>query len=527
MNFGIILVISSMYLIALLFTLIYFYYKTKGGIQAFQQSAYDPKRYIQYMKENYKYSFGINELLPIFFAVVLSFNYEIIRLFLIIFFLYYNIKFFNLAKGRYKEKLPLKFTPRVKRQIVTLTILIILILVVLLKLGLGLIVGLLMIVYFIYPLITIMSYINLPLEKYFQQQFKNRAERKLKKHNNLLVIGITGSYGKTSIKNIVYDILKEEEVTLITPNSFNTPMGLSMTINNDLTALYQNFIAEMGAYYKGEIHELTEIVHPQIGIVSSIGPQHLETFKTIENIQATKMELIESLPRDGLAILNYDNKYIREYKIKNDVLVKYYSLEDSSVDLYAYNIEYLTTGMRFKIKFKEKEYEIESKLLGKYNIYNILAGILVADYKGLKIEKILKSIGKIEPIKNRMELKRITNSLSIIDDSFNGNVEGMIEDITILKTYKAKKKMITPGIIDGGEQNYELNKKIALEINDEIDELYIVGSYNRDVYTSYAKIEKEKIYLFDNFLDAYARATNDKNPIVVLIANDLPDKYNK
>ncbi len=522
---GYVIFLLPLYLLVFFCTLVYVFIKTKYALQAFQQSAYNNGRYINYIKGNYKYSFGINELLPI---IVLFINVDflnigglLLKYFVVFFFLYYNLKFFNISKQNYTEKIKLNVTARVKRLIFTLILLIALFLIIF---GFS-IFNFLLLNYFIYLIIMFANFLNTPIEKFIRNSFKKKAMKKLESFSNLTVIGITGSYGKTSIKNIINDVLKDYEITLPTPSSFNTPMGLSITINNDLNKMHENFIAEMGAYYKGEIKELALMVKPKIAVVSSIGPQHLETFKSIENIQSTKMELVEYVDKDGIAILNYDNKYIREYDIKNPVKTVFYSLENKDVDLFADNIIYLEDGMSFDIYFKDNKYTIKTKLLGKHNVYNILAAILVADYKGIKIKDIIKSITKLSKIEHRLELKKISKELTIIDDSFNGNIEGLKEGVNILSKYKDKKVLITPGLIDGGEENYSLNYEYAKSIKG-IDHVIFIGKYNRKALNK--GIENcLDIQNFDNFIDGYNYAINNiKGKKVILMANDLPDKYN-
>ncbi|MFV0289152.1 MAG: Mur ligase family protein [Mycoplasmatales bacterium] len=526
-----IFLLITFYLVLVLFILIYLFTKGLHLLQAYQQSAYDIKRFMKYIKENYKYTFGINELLPYFlllinFLVLKRTNYvgHLLLVFFSILFLYYNIKFFNISKKRYTTKLPLKYTWRVKRLIISLSILSILKFVISTLLGLPILISIIGTSYLLPLYIIVSGLINLPIENKIKNNFKKQATDKIKALTNLTVVGITGSYGKTSIKNIINDVLKEEKITLQTPSSFNTPMGLSITINNELTKMHEVFLAEMGAYYLGEIQELANMVHPKIGIVSAIGPQHLETFKTIENIQKTKMELIESLPQDGIGILNYDDQYLKEYQLKNKVLIKWYSLENKNVDLYGYDITYLTSGMTFKINFKNQEYLVETKLLGKHNIYNILAAILVADSQKIPITKILKNIKKIEKIEKRLELKHINSELTIIDDSFNGNITGIKEGVQILSRYQNTKILITPGIIDGGAQNYQLNKEFAQSIKN-IDYVIFIGKYNKKALTEGVN-QNLKVKYFDNFIEGYNYAINIKGSKTMLIANDLPDKYN-
>ncbi len=522
---GYIIFLLPLYLLVFFCVLVYFFIKTKYALQAFQQSAYNNGRYLRYIKENYKYSLGVNELLPILLLFInvsfLNVGFLLIKYLLVFFFLYYNLKFFNLSKKNYTQKIKLNITARVKRLICSL---IILMFVFFFLFGFSLM-NLLLLNYFIYFLIMLANLLNTPIEKFIRRGFKKKAMKKLESFSNLTVIGITGSYGKTSIKNIINDVLEDYQITLPTPSSFNTPMGLSITINNDLNKMHENFIAEMGAYYKGEIKELALMVKPKIAVVSSIGPQHLETFKSIENIQKTKMELVEYVDKDGVAILNYDNKYIREYDIKNPVKTLFYSLEKKDVDLFADNIIYLEDGMSFDIYFKNKKYTLKTKLLGKHNIYNILAAILVADYNGIDIDDIIKSISKLSKIEHRLELKKISKELTIIDDSFNGNIEGLKEGVNILSKYNNTRVLITPGLIDGGEENYALNLEYAKSIKD-IDHVIFIGNYNKKALNE--GINKcIDIQNFDNFIDGYDYAINNiKGSKTILIANDLPDKYN-
>ncbi len=525
-------ILSSLFLILFIFLGLYLIFKTKYAIQDYQQSAYNSTRYVKHIRENFKKIFGLNELLLIAIYVLFYFinrNSDKINLFLLniqyfllVLFSYYNLKFFNISKKRYEEKLPLKYTSRVKRLIVTIVILMIIVMY-LSILYLNIFLGLIILTFGTYIIVLLAGIINLPIEKVVQGSFKNKAIKKLLTYQDLTVIGITGSYGKTSIKNIIYDIISPEIITLKTPASYNTPMGISLTINNDLTNMYESFLVEMGAYYVGEIKELCDMVHPKVGVVSSIGPQHLETFKNVENVQKTKMELIENLPIDGLGVLNYDNEFIRNYNVKNDVTIKWYSLENKDADLYAYDVRYLSSGMSFKFKYLNEDYEVFTKLLGKHNIYNILAGIIVADFLGISIEKIVENAQKIKPISNRLEYKKVNDEIILIDDAFNGNIEGMLEGLNILRHYEGKRILITPGIIDGGLENEAINERLSENIFG-IDNLVIIGEYNKEALRRFVGEEVE-VNEFDNFLDGYNFSLNIKGKKTILIANDLPDKY--
>lgn len=526
--------ISTMIFFNMLLMGLYFYLKSHKAIHVLQQSGYDNKRLGRYMKSHYKFVYGINELLPIISILIMS-KYLLVGLIINIFFMYYNIRFFNVANKRYVAKLGLRVTDRVKRLIISYSVTTLIVIMAILfavhqDFLLDVYIMMTIITYGVYVLLLFANFINIPVEKRVRLKFQNMAKAKLAKHSDLFVVGITGSYGKTSIKNIIGNVLSEIEPTLITPESYNTPNGLTITVNNFLNPFHKNFIAEMGAYYEGEIKELVDLVEPKIGIVSSVGPQHLETFKTIETITRTKLELIEGLPSDGLGILNYDNKFIREYKIKNDVEVKYYSLENENADLYGFDVKYLDGMMAFKVKLNGEVYDIETKLLGIHSVQNIMAAILVAEYKKIDMNTVIDAIKRLKPVKNRLEYKYVNSKLSIIDDAFNSNPEGIKEAIKILGNYENKKRiLITPGLIDLGSKTEEIHVELGKYLTEYVDEIYIIGKLNRENILkgiTQTEFDLENVYECDNFIDGYELATNQDVEKIVLIANDLPDKFN-
>ncbi len=526
--------VSTMIFFNILLMGLYFYLKSHKAVHVLQQSGYDNKRLWRYMKSHYKFVYGINELLP-FIGILIMQRNLLLGLFVNAVFLYYNTRFFNIANTRYVAKLGLNVTDRVKRLLlsfglVTLAVFVLLFMTFDWTGVLELYLVLTIVTYIIYGLLLIANLINQPVEARVRRKFQNMARTKLANHRELFVIGITGSYGKTSIKNIIGNVLSEIEPTLITPESYNTPNGLTITVNNFLNPFHKNFIAEMGAYYEGEIKELVDLVEPKVGIVSSVGPQHLETFKTMETIQRTKLELIEGLPSDGLGILNYDNEYIRTYEIKNSVDVKYYSLENEEADLYGYDVKYLDGMMAFKVKLDGNVYDIETKLLGIHSVQNIMAAILVAQYKNIDMNTVIAAIKKLKPVKNRLEYKYVNSKLSIIDDAFNSNPEGIREAIKILGNYENKKRiLITPGLIDLGSKTEEIHNELGAYLTDYVDEVYIVGQLNREAITKGIEstdFDLSNVYECDNFIDAYDMAANQDIEKVILIANDLPDKFN-
>ena len=281
----------------------------------FQLNSYTAAKHLRWMKKNFSAIltnvFALVLSFLIFPAVVLFFGIYIYALVLIIF------GFINIPKKRAKK--PLVFTPRVIRMFVTEAVVtLVIVLVSFVCFGGGvpallLLTSVLMGLYALVPFIVILvNYINSPVEAAVRQHYINDAKKKLKSCPDLKVIGITGSYGKTSMKFYLSTLLRGKYDTLMTPESYNTPMGVVKTIRGSLKGYHQIFVCEMGAYRVGEIDELCRIADPDHGIVTSIGPQHLETFKSVENVVKTKFELADHvLKKNGTCFLNLDNEFIR------------------------------------------------------------------------------------------------------------------------------------------------------------------------------------------------------------------------
>lgn len=390
---------------------------------------------------------------------------------------------------------------------------------------------LLIINFLVFDLVIIAHFLAYPLEKLIQNKFINQAMSKILENNRLSVIGITGSFGKTSTKFIIGNILKRAANVCVTPESYNTPMGITLSVNRYLKNIDDYFVCEMGARRVGEIKELTEIVFPKIGVLTSIGPQHLETFGNIKNIIKTKFELIESLPNDGLAILNYDNLYIRDYQLKSGIKVLTYGIENKDVDYHGFNIYYGKDGSRFEIKFPNQEkYLFTTKLLGKHNISNILAGVALADYLAMNVNKIINTVSLLKPIEHRLELKAFEN-YSIIDDSFNANYEGACNALDILNHFHNIRIIITPGLIELGidqdNYNYYLGEKIAKIC----DFVVLVGV--KQTYKLYEALEdvnypQVKILVTNSYNEGFKYILDTfKENFTLLIENDLPDNYSE
>lgn len=307
-----------------------------------------------------------------------------------------------------------------------------------------------------------------------------RAPRSVFK--GLLVIGITGSYGKTSTKEFLATILAEKFNILKTKEHQNTEIGVSQCILNDLKPEHEIFICEMGAYKRGEIKLLGDITKPKIGILTGINEQHLATFGSQENIIKAKYELIESLPEDGLAIFNGDNKYCLELYKKTTIEKKVYSLQSSisgkPPDIWAYNVKTEKDFIAFKIFSKDDSADFKVNIFGAQNVLNILGAVAVAKELGMSFEEIARACQKIEPGQSGMQLKKGINGLNIIDASYSANPTGVISHLEYLKIWGGKKVIIMPCLIELGSSTIEAHKRIGQKIG-EICDLAIITTEER------------------------------------------------
>ncbi len=399
--------------------------------------------------------------------------------------------------------------------------------------GIPIIIGIIAIFYQ-HIIIRISNSIAIPRENKINMGFFIAAQNKIreKKNSGLKVVGITGSFGKTSTKFILDTILREKFTVLITPSSFNTPMGLSKVINNELED-QEVFIAELGAKNIGEIDEVAKLVQPDIGILTSIGPTHMQMFKTIENIQKTKYELIENLPEDGIAVFNYDNEYIKPLADKTEKETILYGMNDlDMVDFSAIDITVSEDGSKFTLVVNEEYVRCTTKLLGVHNIANILGAASVAYSMGMTLMEIKNGISKIEPVEHRLQLIDSGNGILVIDDAFNSNPVSSKAALEVLNSFTGRRKIIiTPGMIELGEIEEEENYKFGLEISKVCDFAILVGKkrtlpIKRGILDG--NFGEERLFVAGSLNEATEILSHlSRVGDVVLFENDLPDNYNE
>lgn len=528
---------EKIFILSLINVAIYLCIKTKNSLHMLQQNWYNlDQRYLKWILKNPNKIFVNPDMLFVLFIAGLFINAEITMIFFAIFYLvlaYYTIK----QEEKVKAKIPLNITSRVRRLAVT-TLILYLIPTLTMLLAFDeynlsyyyVVIGLL--VYLNSFVVMVANLVNIPVEKSVMKYYKKRAAKKLNNMNNLKVIGITGSYGKTSSKNILNDILNVKYNVLPSPKNFNTLYGLMITINNYLDKFSDLFIAEMGAFKKGEIKELCDFVKPTYGILTKVGEAHLESFGSRENIQSGKFELIESLPSDGIAILNKDDEWQVSYDLKNNCKVVWVGIDNKDADVIATNIKLSSFGTSFDCIFKDdkNKYHFETKLLGKANIYNILAGIALGKELGITIEQLELGVKKVQPVEHRLELRKYYN-VNLIDDSYNSNPTGAKMALDVLNLMSGKKIIMTPGMIELGEKQYEANLEFGKQIAEVCDEVILVGKeQTKAIYDGLMvkDYDEKKIHIIDDVMKGFSLIRKLKDgETYALLENDLPDLFNE
>ena len=350
------------------------------------------------------------------------------------------------------------------------------------------------------PLILIVSLtISFLIEKLKFQAYKRMAEKKLASMNNLTIILVTASFGKTSIKNFLYELLKDDFSCYKTPRSVNTLGGLIQDVNDKLEYGRQIYIAEAGARLKGDIAQITKFLQPSVVIVGEIGAQHIEYFKTVENVRATKLEALGSKKLKKAFVHSSTN-----------------AATNDTVEIYDSDLNGVAADMD-GVKFNIKDTAFSSPLLGKFNASNLTVCIKTALYLGLDENKIRKSILKLKNVEHR--LQRIdAGGKIIIDDSFNGNFQGMSASYELAASYGGRKVLVTPGIVESTDED---NEKLSKIINKTFDIVMITSSLNAIALLKY--LSKPKIVVVkDKSKMQEMLAEHTKAGDLILFSNDAP-----
>lgn len=374
-----------------------------------------------------------------------------------------------------------------------------------------------------------------PLQKGINASYVRTARERLRQINPI-VIGVAGSYGKTSTKFVLETILAERFRVLKTPGSYNNLLGISRVINSELKPEHEVFIVELGGYRRGDIKKSTDLVHPRISIIAAIGPEHLERLKTMENVEAMNYEVIEALPASGIGVFNNDMERCRGLADKTTrVKVLRYGLDQSQPGLFlsAEDIVLSSEGLTFTmIDAEGKRVPTRTSLLGKHNVLNILGAAAIAIETGMSLQEIGAAITKIKQVPHRLQLLRGHGGVTVIDDAYNSNPLGANEALNVLKEFNGGKRiLITPGMVELGELEAKANEEFGANAAKVCDYVLLVGARQTEAIfkgLTGEQFPKERIRIVANLTEA----TQELQIIVkagdvVLFENDLPDLYSE
>ncbi|MBO7510279.1 MAG: UDP-N-acetylmuramoyl-tripeptide--D-alanyl-D-alanine ligase [Bacteroidales bacterium] len=417
--------------------------------------------------------------------------------------------------------------------------------------------------------------VNQPIEKAISRWYYNDAKRMLRAHKGLIVIGVTGSYGKTSTKNFLYRILSQKYNTLVTPGNFNTTLGVVRTIREQLQPHHQVFIVEMGAKQPGDIREICDLVQPTIGLVASVGPMHLETFGSFENIQKTKFELVRALPASGFAAINTNSPGIASYAdIPTHCRVLRYGVR--SGDFRAQNLSYSMQGSAFNLSYEAfpalagasgasmagepgaptvgtdsgaagadsgvvnagpAGMTMTTHLLGESNIQNIVGACAIASYLGVTPLQQKRAIAQLQQVENRLFVSR-QGAVTVINDAYNSNPEGAAMALDVLRDIRGGRKiLITPGFVELGSRQASACRELGYKAASCADILIVVNQLNREAIVAGARqaiaeantsvrLTEENIHCMDDLALVFEALPSLLTPgDVVLYENDLPDTF--
>ena len=411
--------------------------------------------------------------------------------------------FFVILKLEERLVLRLRFTSRIIRNIVLNSIFYLLFIIFFRK-YLWMLPLLVLVISFVCFLVLV------PIEKIISIYYINKAKRKINRIRPLIIC-ISGSAGKTGTKHFLYHLIKDKFITFMTKGSYNTLMGIVRSINEDMNELTEIAIFECGVSCEGDMLDILKVLDVDISIITTIFPQHLETFKSFDNLVYEKALLAQDV-KMHIGKVNILNKlYTSNSKIVNVVGIDSYLNDD-------YVKDYLS------FTYRNRKYKWKTKVIGKNNLENILYCLHVCEYLCIDFKYLESKVRTLENVNNRLKIRKEFGKV-IIDDSFNSNLNGFLDAINVLNSFEGKKVIITPGIVSGGSLVNEFNKEVASSIVNNVDECYLVDSissvYLKEVFDS-------KLYDYHSvrcFKEAYNLVLNDKSINVVLIENDITDIY--
>ncbi len=346
--------------------------------------------------------------------------------------------------------------------------------------------------------------ISLGVEKFLFLAYKKQAQQKISSMENLTIIAVTGSYGKTSMKNFIAQVLSQKYNVYATPRSVNTLGGIIRDVNESLPSNTQVYICEAGAREVGDIYAIAQLLHPQIVVVGKVGPQHLEYFKTLERIQRTKLEIIHS---------NRLKRAFIHTSVTNEPHEKVTFFGDD-----VHNLEATLEGIDFDLNVNGEDRHFHTNVLGGFQTININAAILIASEMGMNSDEIVSAVEKLKSVEHRLERIDAGGKI-ILDDGYNGNIDGMLEGVRLCSLHSGRKVIVTPGLVESTE---ELNSELIRAINGVFDIAIITGSLNAAQFDKELNVP-QKIMLADKSQMVKTLGEVTRAGDIILFANDAPN----
>ena len=525
----------NFYIILFLLILVFEMIKSKRSFSALQNNMYNEgNRYIKWLLNNVKaLVFTLDFLAVVTILIAYLFNNKVTFILVLISSMFYLLEGLRiLNKERNIKKNRLVVTKRIKRLMATSTVITFLPIILYFINRDNMVLVLLIesiLTYFNDIIVLLCLFINYPVD-YFNNKFNRvKAERKMETLNKLDVIGIAGSYGKTITKNILDSIFSTKYTTKKTPRNLNTEHSLVLAINKYLDRSDQIFIAEMGAYKQGEIRKQCNLVNPKYAVITSIDLVHIDTFGSLENIVKAKFELVESLPYDGVAVLNMDDINQSSYNIKNKCKKIWIGIDNKNADIVASNISYSNKGSKFTVKLKndKKEYLFETKLLGKYNVYNILSSIALGLEYGFKIEELNKIIKDLKVPDSKLELIDL-DYMYELNDLGNNNPLGVKYALEVLDSMDGVKVIVTSGMFKDDAKERRLNQMFGNQIAGICDYIILVNSKkSRKIFDGIMEngYDKDRLFVVNDLDKAYSliQEFKENKKIYTLIEGNLEE----
>jgi len=395
----------------------------------------------------------------------------------------------------------------------------------------------LVIFWLFFPLVLIFALLIIfPLDITLKKLIIDSAKKKILSFPNLKIIGITGSYGKTTMKETLFSVLSQKYRVAKTPDNKNTPLGIAEFIIKKLKPDTEIFIVEMGAYQKGDIKELCSLTKPNISILTGINESHLERFGSLKDTISTKFEIVENSHPNALIVLNADDpKIIANFKnYSHSRQVFFFSKNFNPLAKYrAEDISFFENGEGIQFSLKSQSLSLDSlklKFLSDYIIGPVSASLLIARHLEMEVSEITKGLESAKPASHRLNLIKRDNNILIIDDSYNGNPNGAKEAIKVLSRFENKRKIFaTPGLVEVGFESEKIHTELGRLLSSVADLVLLIKTPASDFIKKEllaSNFSQEKIKEFSSMPELQDSLIGIlREGDIILFQNDWPDNY--